>query len=148
MNRFQHITVILTLLTPGTSVHAAQCVTNEPMFVDLPSPFPTGAKWLGSENLAISAPLPGGYPGQVGKMWFSTHQPTRDNAFQVTLTRLDREVEPIIKTRGVSDGIPGLWGWYILLGFPSPGCWEVSGAYRSYVVKYTVDGLDTSHSHD
>lgn len=63
-----------------------------------------------------------------------------DGDFKVRLERLDASSAPVVAqtVRGWAEGFRGTASWAARMGFPSEGCWRVTGRVRDITLSYVV----------
>ncbi|MEM7430776.1 MAG: hypothetical protein AAF351_02435 [Pseudomonadota bacterium] len=114
---------------------------------------PASGYWFGSDSLAALIPQDGRWHG-VGPernfgnklFWIAAgFKPGMEAEFDVTGRLLDRKssLEPMFDdaTNARHDSFGG-WAVLTWLGFPSTGCWEVTGSFKNYELTFVVEVVD------
>lgn len=140
-----------------TATAQAECpvTTAENVSFKAPEPFSTtapweGLFWYGAEGLwtalhtdGVWSGLPDNAKGYTQKiMWWSDSYVLKDElqpALVVSGRRLDAKSEPL-KFYGATNAMAGDIGEAMLtgVGFPSLGCWEITGQYKKSELSFVV----------
>lgn len=125
-------------------------------------PFPQSDHWFGSEALAVRVPHDGkwsttreGANIAVKVFWWSSaisargsdledYVPGISEQLSVTVRRLDPGKSDAVVTRTTNAHAADLGGWTLLTGidFPTPGCFEITGAFLGQTLNFVVEVED------
>jgi hypothetical protein len=131
---------------------AARCpVTAAARAFEQPSPSTASRFWYGSEGLAVLLSAGGKWRGMGPAhsyrdklfWWRQDYDGSVEGspALQVTARRLDGEASVSIPPRvtGAKHENFGGWAMLVALEFPTAGCWQVTGKYRSETLSFVVE---------
>ena len=155
-----HLAVFSALLSISSSSVGAEpaCKTTNPTTSQVPVPWQNkldpGARsiWFGSESLAVLVPRDGVWGGSGrendygNKLWFWSEDWSLQEEPQPALKVYARELnDEKLRSESASTTHGYGPGWEAMLtglGFPAPGCWEISSFYRASKVTFVVKVLD------
>jgi hypothetical protein len=146
--------LLLPLLTcgwgsPAVAAEAGACPTTVPSTDLLGEPFPASEHWYGSEALAVILRPDGiwrgmgpGYNFRDKLFWWSLgFKPGLESNMAVSGRSLDNPELKADVSRTTNAHSPSLGGWtmLVLVEFPSPGCWEITGRYLGQRLSFVVE---------
>jgi hypothetical protein len=115
----------------------------------LGKPFPSSARWYGSEALAVILRPDGIWRGMGPShnfrdklfWWSQGFKPGLESNLKVTGKRLDAESPPADISDATNAKAESLGGWAMLVGveFPSAGCWRITGNYLGQELSFVVE---------
>jgi hypothetical protein len=128
---------------------SSDCLVTAPSGDFLGKPFPASDHWYGSESLAVILPKDGIWRGMGPRhnfrdklFWWSLgFEPGLESNMEVTATSLDDPAAKADISRTTNAHAPSLGGWtmLVLVEFPSPGCWQITGRYSGQTLSFVVD---------
>lgn len=133
----------------------ANCPVSIPETKLLGQSAPSPLRWFGSDSLAALLPPDGIWRGMgsdrnyADKLFWlaASFQPGMEGDFSVTGRKLDDDdsvLQPLVS--GVTNARhDSFGGWTVLtgLGFPTAGCWEVTGSFQGHHLTFVVRVVDT-----
>lgn len=147
--------ILLSLLAmPGwgsqaVAAESGACPTTVPSAALLGEPFPASDHWYGSETLAVILRPQGiwrgmgpGYNFRDKLFWWSLgFRPGLESNMEVSGRSLDNPALKADISRTTNAHAPSLGGWtmLVLVEFPAPGCWEITGRYFGQQLSFVVD---------
>src|SRR5688572_12718339 len=115
----------------------------------LGKPFPSSARWYGSETLAVILRPDGIWRGMGPShnfrdklfWWSEGFKPGLESNLKVTGKRLDADSGPADISSATNAKAESLGGWAMLVGveFPSAGCWKITGSYLGQELSFVVE---------
>ncbi len=115
----------------------------------LGKPFPSSARWYGSETLAVILRPDGIWRGMGPShnfrdklfWWSQGFKPGLESNLKVTGKRLDANSPPADISDATNAKAESLGGWAMLVGveFPSAGCWQITGNYFGQELSFVVE---------
>lgn len=152
----QLFTLVLSLIAGAglLAVRAAadesgNCPKTMPSDDLLAAPFPSSDRWYGSEALAVMLPLEGIWRGLGPRhrfreklfWWSSGFKPGLESNLQVSARKLDGTGSEGDISQPTNAHAPDLGGWtmLVMVEFPSPGCWEITGTYLGQTLSFVVE---------
>jgi hypothetical protein len=143
------IAVAGLLTVPATAEDSGNCPKTIPSDDLLAAPFPSSNRWYGSETLAVMLPMEGMWRGLGSRyrfrdklfLWSSGFKPGLESNLKVSARRLDGTGAEGVISPPTNAHAPDLGGWtmLVMVEFPSPGCWEITGEYLGQTLSFVVE---------
>lgn len=135
--------------TQAVAAESGACPTTVPAAALLGEPFPSSDHWYGSETLAVILRPEGiwrgmgpGYNFRDKLFWWSLgFKPGLESNMEVSSRSLDNPELKADFSRTTNAHAPSLGGWtmLVLVEFPTPGCWEITGRYFGQQLSFVVE---------
>ena len=152
------LTLMLSLIAgtgllagPAAADELGNCPKSMPTNDLFAAPFPSSDRWYGSETLAVMLPLEGIWRGLGPRYrfreklfwWSSGFKPGLESNLKVSARKLDGTGAQGDISQPTNAHAPDLGGWtmLVMVEFPSPGCWEITGTYLGQTLSFVVEAL-------
>lgn len=148
-SRFAALLIVLAV-SPAMAGDESTCPISIPKASLHGQETPSTLRWFGSDSLAAAIPHDGIWHGMGPErnyfnklVWLAAgFRPGMESEFTITGKRLDNDNDarkPLVS--GVTNAFhDSFGGWTIMtgLGFPTTGCWEVTGSYQGQELTFVV----------
>ncbi len=147
------LSTTILVVPHATSTEGETCTSTIGSSTKFVETWPDADTWHGSGALAAILPKNGHWPTTTPGhsiavklfWWRDGFAPGEESNLVVEIERLDNGPNGAKVLSPTNAKADSLGGWTMLTGidFPSPGCWQVTGTYKSDQLKFIVETVES-----